>query len=90
MMARTALKLTIRELAREVAIGVNTIGRFERGETELQAGNAEALFAFFIERGVHFVDEPGLIGVVPEGDRARTSAPSTIESRSGSTARVRV
>jgi transcriptional regulator with XRE-family HTH domain len=57
-MARTALGLGVRELAKLVDMSPDTIARLERGET-LRPGTVEAIQAALEAAGVQFIPENG-------------------------------
>jgi transcriptional regulator with XRE-family HTH domain len=57
-MARAALGLGIRDLAKAASVSPDTVARFERGE-ELRPRTVEALRTALEVAGVIFVDENG-------------------------------
>lgn len=60
-MARGALNWTVRDLAREAAVGINTVSRFEGG-SETLASTVRKLQAALEAGGVEFTngDAPGV------------------------------
>jgi len=60
-MARAALELGVRDVARLAAVSPNTIARLERGET-LRAGTVETITRALESAGVEFTngDQPGV------------------------------
>lgn len=57
-MARAALNLGVRDLAKMAKVSPNTVTRFERGE-ELQPRTVEALKSAFEKAGVEFISKNG-------------------------------
>ena len=82
-MARTALRLGVRDLAELAALSSNTIGRFERGEA-LKPATVFAIQAALERVGVEFIAENG------GGAGVRLKKESTDGSRPPPTDRIRV
>ena len=57
-MARAALELGVRELAKAAKVSTNTVTRFERGE-ELRERTVDAIRAALEAAGVEFIAENG-------------------------------
>ncbi|WP_354256389.1 helix-turn-helix domain-containing protein [Bradyrhizobium sp. F1.13.3] len=57
-MARAALGWSVRELASEAKVAIDTVARFERGD-ELKERTIEALRSALEMGGVEFIDENG-------------------------------
>jgi transcriptional regulator with XRE-family HTH domain len=57
-MARSALGLTVRELAAAAKVSADTVARFERGD-DLKERTIEALQRTLEAAGVDFIDENG-------------------------------
>ncbi len=58
-MARAALKISVRELAKAADVAANTITRFETGKSRGYADTVAKIQKALEEAGVEFIDENG-------------------------------
>lgn len=58
-MARAALKISVRELAKLAGVAANTITRFETGKSRGYADTVARIQKVLEEAGVEFIDENG-------------------------------
>ena len=58
-MARAALKITVRELAKMADVAANTITRFETGKSRGYADTVTRIQKALEQAGIEFIDENG-------------------------------
>lgn len=56
-MARAALGMSVRDLARTARVGTTMVVRFETGQANLIPATVAAIRRAFEDRGIHFLDE---------------------------------